>query len=85
MAENLQLLRRSVSKEEWEKIAAFSGTSAAYLNQIALGFRRPSAVLAEKIESAVNALRPGAGVTKEDLVFSSIRPRRNKRRPQNEA
>lgn len=79
MAEDLRLLRKSIGKDEWTQIANISGTTAAYLDQIALGFRKPSAALAEKIENAISALHPGSGVTKEALVFTSIRPRKNKR------
>lgn len=84
MSKNLQLLRKSIARSEWEKIAIISGTSAAYLDQIALGFRRPSVELAEKIEKTINTLHPLAGVTKENLVFASIRPSKNKRTCQQE-
>lgn len=79
MAKGLLLLRGVASKEEWGMIALLSGTSAAYLNQIALGFRRPSVVLAEKIESAINQVRPEMAVAKESLVFAPLRQRKNKR------
>ncbi len=80
----LKSLRNSLSKDEWEKVASLSGTSTQYLTQIALNFRRPSVGLAEKIESAINQVRPDIVVTKESLVFAPLRQRKNKCRPQNE-
>ncbi|HGU6444116.1 TPA: transcriptional regulator [Citrobacter amalonaticus] len=73
MAGDLLSLRNAVTREEWERISLLSGTSSAYLNQIALGFRRPSATLAEKIEKAVCRVRPGTSLTKENLVFAPLR------------
>ncbi|EAM1290976.1 transcriptional regulator [Salmonella enterica] len=72
-------LRKSLSKDEWEKVASLSGTSTQYLTQIALNFRRPSVGLAERIENAINQVRPGAVVTKEGLVFAPLRQHKNKR------
>lgn len=42
-----------MSADEWRRLAQLSGTSVAYLNQMALGFRRPSVAMAERIEEAV--------------------------------
>ncbi|EJN0653449.1 transcriptional regulator [Salmonella enterica] len=77
----LKSLRKYISKDEWENIASLSGTSTQYLNQIALNFRRPSVGLAEKIESAIRHVRPDIVVTKESLVFATLRQRKNKREP----
>lgn len=73
MAKNIALLRKSVSRVEWEELAALSGTSTAYLSQIALGFRRPSVSLAEKIEASAAHLFPEWKITKESLVFVTCR------------
>ncbi|EBE6789510.1 transcriptional regulator [Salmonella enterica] len=77
-------LRKSLSKDEWGKVASLSGTSIQYLTQIALNFRRPSVGLAERIENAINQVRPGTVVTKESLVFAPLRQRKNKRSPSTE-
>jgi transcriptional regulator with XRE-family HTH domain len=62
-----------MSADEWKRLAQLSGTSVAYLNQMALGFRRPSVAMAERIEAAVPKVSPSLGLTKESLIFSPLR------------
>ncbi|WP_324030033.1 transcriptional regulator [Pantoea sp. JZ2] len=73
MQENLKSVRKNVSPNQWLLVAKLSGTSVAYLNQIALGFRRPSVSLAEKIAAAVSQVSPGLSISKESLVFAPLR------------
>lgn len=73
MSEKLQTLRGSMGAERWELIAQMSGTTCAYLNQIALGFRRPSVALAERIELAVKEAGLLPLISKEELVFTELR------------
>lgn len=62
-----------MSADEWSRLAQLSGTSVAYLNQMALGFRRPSVAMAERIEAAVPIVSPALRLTKESLIFSPLR------------
>lgn len=58
-----------MSADEWRRLAQLSGTSVAYLNQMALGFRRPSVAMAERIEEAVSKVSPTLKLSKESLIF----------------
>lgn len=62
-----------MSADEWRRLAQLSGTSVAYLNQMALGFRRPSVAMAERIEEAVSKVSPTLKLSKESLIFSPLR------------
>lgn len=59
--------------DEWFRVAALSGTSVQYLNQVALRFRRPSVALAERIELAVKEICFPYHVLKEELIFTELR------------
>jgi DNA-binding transcriptional regulator YdaS (Cro superfamily) len=52
-----------------KQLAQLSGTSVAYLNQMALGFRRPSVAMASRIEVAVSKVSPNLSLKKENLIF----------------
>lgn len=73
MAGALNILRKRLSAEEWDEIASLSGTTKPYLNQIALGFRRPSITLAIRIFEAIQKVSPDSSITKESLVFTPLR------------
>ncbi|SQH89720.1 Uncharacterised protein [Salmonella enterica subsp. enterica] len=73
MARGLLSIREVMSVDEWKRLAQLSGTSVAYLNQMALGFRRPSVAMAERIEMAVPMVSPSLHLTKESLIFSPLR------------
>ncbi|ELE9728690.1 transcriptional regulator [Enterobacter kobei] len=75
MSRVLLSIRDAMTKDEWKKLAQLSGTSVAYLNQMALGFRRPSVAMAERIESAVIKVSPTLCLEKESLVFAPLRSR----------
>lgn len=79
MSRVLLSIRKSMSVDEWKRLAQLSGTSVAYLNQMALGFRRPSVAMAEKIEMALPQVSPTLNLTKESLIFSPLRSRNNER------
>lgn len=82
MCKNLKELRTLISKEEWNQLAIRSGTTTSYLNQMALGFRRPSPSLASRIEDAARNMHPSFFIPKESLVFADLRKatRKYKRR-----
>lgn len=59
---NLNHHWKNLSSSERERLAKASGTASAYLYQIAAGYRKPSPLLAQRIEAASNGL-----VTRQDL------------------
>ena len=69
MSKVLHQWRKCSTKDEWEKLADLSGTSAGYLNQVAYGNRTPSSALAKKIEKAAATFVGKPLLTKEELVF----------------
>ena len=75
MRRGLLSIRESMTTDEWKLLAQLSGTSVAYLNQMALGFRRPSVAMASRIEVAVPKVSPNLSLKKENLIFSPLRDR----------
>ncbi|EQB98776.1 hypothetical protein [Photorhabdus temperata] len=73
MAQELLNLRKKLTSEQWIQIAKMSGTTTAYLNQIAHGFRRPSISLSQRIEGATLAVCPDIAIRKESLAFAPMR------------
>ncbi|GKX39540.1 MULTISPECIES: transcriptional regulator [Pectobacterium] len=70
MSNDLFRWRKQASADEWKRLASMAGTTVGYLNQIAYGFRRPSARKAEIIEVATRNFGAYQPVTKENLVFT---------------
>lgn len=75
MCRGLLSIRDVMTTDEWKQLAQLSGTSVAYLNQMALGFRRPSVAMASRIEVAVSKVSPNLSLKKENLIFSPLRNR----------
>ncbi|TDB41626.1 helix-turn-helix domain-containing protein [Photorhabdus khanii] len=73
MTRELLNLRKKLTSEQWTQIAKMSGTTTAYLNQIAHGFRRPSVSLSQRIEEATLEICPDMAIRKESLAFAPIR------------
>ncbi|NHB93748.1 helix-turn-helix domain-containing protein [Photorhabdus cinerea] len=73
MDRELLNLRQKLTSAQWSQIAKMSGTTTAYLNQIAHGFRRPSVSLSQRIEDATVAICPDIAVRKESLAFAPMR------------
>lgn len=73
MCRGLLSIREAMTTDEWRHLAQLSGTSIAYLNQMALGFRRPSVAMASRIEMAIPKVSPNLSLKKENLIFSPLR------------
>lgn len=73
MPRGLLSIREAMTADEWQRLAQLSRTSVAYLNQIALGFRRPSIAMAKRIEAAIPKVVPALCLSKETLIFSPLR------------
>jgi len=73
MTNDLLRWRKASSPEEWSQLAKLAKTSVGYLDQIAYGFRRASPGKASDIECATKQFSRHAPVTKESLVFATVR------------
>ncbi|HEN4722060.1 TPA: transcriptional regulator [Yersinia enterocolitica] len=73
MSNDLLRWRKSADKEEWAALARLVGTSVGYMNLIAYGVRRASPKRASAIEKGTKLIGKYAPVTKESLVFMTVR------------
>ena len=72
MSTNLLNWREQASRDDWRRLALLAGTTVGYLDQLAYGFRNPSAKKAEAIENACLEFSHIEPISKESLVFSPV-------------
>lgn len=73
MSNDLLRWRKDADKDEWAELAQLVGTSVGYMNLIAYGVRRASPERAEAIEEGTKQIGKYQPVTKESLVFASVK------------
>lgn len=73
MSNELLRWRKEADKDDWAILAHLVGTSVGYMNLIAYGVRRASPTRAAAIEQGTKQIGKYQPVTKESLVFTSLK------------